>query len=501
MQTERRLVPLADGRDIDVLTVGADDGFPLVVHEETPSGLVPNSKIVGAAEERGLRVVMAARPGYEGSTPRPGRRVADVVGDMAQVLDALGAGQFVSIGFSGGGPHSLACAALLPAAAWRPPRSRASAPTASRAWTSWPGMGPENVEEFGLAVQGADALTPFLEKEAAALGSIEGEQIIASLGGLISGADAGVINGQFADDLARSLHGAIREGIAGWRDDDLAFAADWGLDLDAFAAPVAIWQGDQDLMVPFAHGQWLAARIPGARAHLEPGAGHLTMTVTAIGRILDDLLDLAGRAPRLDAWPARFRVLAVFILRSRVLGITAVRVRSVPRGKIAMGRGFFARKTGFLAIVTALALPGGVAAIAARLRRQLHVRTGRDRPANAGRSRVGRGRPFRSRRHLADRGPRRSPRRPRLRPHPRPRRSWQCPRRWWTECPGSTSASLIRRRSSSSSRRPRRRRTARGRGRARRRRGRLPAQERRPHRLAAGRRGRVQVRVRQGHRG
>src|ERR1700733_2001926 len=277
MQTERRLVPLADGRDLDVLTVGADDGFPLVVHEGTPSGLVPNGKIVGAAEERGLRVVMAARPGYEGSPPRPARRVADVVGDMAQVLDALGAGQFVSIGFSGGGPHSLACAALLPG------RCLAAASVA--------GVGPSGV-------RGADALTPFLEKEAAALGSIEGEQIIASLGGLISGADAGVINGEFADDLARSLRGAVREGIAGWRDDDLAFAADWGFSLDEFAAPVAIWQGDQDMMVPFAHGRWLAARIPGARAHLEPGAGHLTMTVTAIGRILEDLLDLAGRPRR-----------------------------------------------------------------------------------------------------------------------------------------------------------------------------------------------------------
>src|SRR5580692_7883973 len=271
MQTERRLVSLADGRDLDVLTVGPEDGFPLVVHEGTPGGLVPNGKIVRAAEERGLRVVMTARPGYEGSTPQPGRRVADVVGDVAQVLDALGAGQFVSIGFSGVGPYGVEGLDFLA------------------------GMGPENVEEFGLAVRGADALTPFLEKEAAALGSIEGEQIIESLGGLISGADAGVINGEFADDLARSMRGAIREGIAGWRDDDLAFAADWGFSLDAFAAPVAIWQGDQDMMVPFAHGQWLSARIQGARAHLEPGAGHLTMTVTAIDRILDDLLGLAGR--------------------------------------------------------------------------------------------------------------------------------------------------------------------------------------------------------------
>src|ERR1700722_11098785 len=263
MQTERRVVPLAHGRVIDVLTVGADDGFPLVVHEGTPSGLVPNGKIVGAAEERGLRVVMTARPGYEGPTPRPGRRGADVADATAQLLAALGAGQFVSIGFSGGGPHSLACTALLPGRCLAAASVAGVGPYGVEGLDFLAGMGPENVEEFGLAVQGADALTPFLEKEAAALGSIDGEQIVESLGGLISGADAGVINGEFADDLARSLHGAVREGIAGWRDDDLAFAADWGFDLGAFAAPVAIWQGDQDLMVPFAHGQRLARRVSG----------------------------------------------------------------------------------------------------------------------------------------------------------------------------------------------------------------------------------------------
>jgi len=104
-----------------------------------------------------------------------------------------------------------------------------------------------------------------------------------------------VLTGEFAADLAKGLSGAVRNGIAGWRDDDLAFAAEWGFPLDALRGRAAIWQGDQDNMVPFTHGQWLAAHVPGARAHLEPGAGHLTMTVTAIDRILDDLLDLAGR--------------------------------------------------------------------------------------------------------------------------------------------------------------------------------------------------------------
>ncbi len=114
MQSERRVLKTADGREIDYLTAGPADGLPLVVHEGTPMGLVLNTRLANAAAERGLRVVQAARPGYEGSTARPGRTVADVVPDTTALLGALGADAFVSIGFSGGGPHSLACAALAP---------------------------------------------------------------------------------------------------------------------------------------------------------------------------------------------------------------------------------------------------------------------------------------------------------------------------------------------------------------------------------------------------
>ena len=295
MQAKRQLIPMPDGRDIDVLTTGPEDGFPLVIHEGTPAGLVVDSNTAAEAAQRGLRYVVAARPGYEGSTPRPGRRVADVAADVAAVLDALGVGEFVSMGMSGGGPHTLACAALLPGRCLAAASIAGVAPYKADGLDFLAGMGPENVTEFTLTLEGADALTPYLEKEAEPLRQITGEQITAALGGVISGADAGVITGEFADELAASTRAALREGVAGWRDDDLAFAADWGFSLDALAGRVAVWQGDQDLMVPFAHGQWLAAHIPGARVHLEPGAGHLTMVATAIGRILDDLLDLAGR--------------------------------------------------------------------------------------------------------------------------------------------------------------------------------------------------------------
>ena len=117
-------------------------------------------------------------------------------------------------------------------------------------------------------------------------------------------ADQAALTGEFADYVAAALRASMNTGIVGWRDDDLAFVKDWGFSLDPAldprgtpAAPVAIWQGDQDKMVPFAHGQWLAANIPGARAHLIPGEGHLSLTVSSLGRILDDLLDLAGQNP------------------------------------------------------------------------------------------------------------------------------------------------------------------------------------------------------------
>ena len=294
MLTQRRLIPLPDSREIDVLTTGPEDGFPLVVHGGTPGGLVVDTKIAAAATERGLRLVLTARPGYEGSTPRPGRRVRDVAADVAGVLDVLGASAFVSIGMSGGGPHSLACAALLPGRCLAAASVAGVGPYLADGLDFLAGMGAENVTEFGLAVRGAEALTPYLEKEAVALRQVTGEQVAAAFGGLISTADAGVLTGEFAAELAASLRAAVREGVAGWRDDDLAFAADWGFSLDTLAGRAAIWQGDQDRMVPYAHGQWLAAHTPGARVHLEPGAGHLTMIVTAIDRILDDLLDMAG---------------------------------------------------------------------------------------------------------------------------------------------------------------------------------------------------------------
>jgi pimeloyl-ACP methyl ester carboxylesterase len=311
MDTERRSVTRPDGRYVDFLVAGPPDGLPLVLHEGTPIGLVLHPPTVQAARIRGLRVILAARPGYEGSTPRPGRRVVDVAEDTAAVLDDLGADTFVTVGWSGGGPHALACAAALPGRCLAAASIAGVAPYAAKGLDWLAGMGPENVAEFGAARRGEAALTEFLDQEAVMIGALTGESVAKSLGGLVIEADRAVLTGDFADYVAAGLRAALNSGIAGWRDDDLAFTRDWGFSLGwespsggespspgpGQPAPVAVWQGDQDRMVPFAHGQWLAANITGARAHLMPGDGHLSMTVSAFDRILDDLLNLAALTP------------------------------------------------------------------------------------------------------------------------------------------------------------------------------------------------------------
>ena len=297
MTADTFTVYLADGRRLEVLAAGPDDGLPLVMHNGTPIGLVAYAPMVDAAARRGLRLVMCARPGYGDSTALPGRRVADVTGDVAAVLDELGAPRFVTVGSSGGGPHALACAARLPARCLAAATMAGVEPFTAEGLDWLDGMGAENVEEIGAATAGEAQLTSYLEAEAASLATITGPEVADGLGDLISAADKAAATGEFADYLAASFRAAVRTGIAGWRDDDLAFASDWGFTMaEAGAgAPVAVWQGDQDMMVPWAHGNWLAVHIPGAVAHLLPGEGHLTLGITSFGAILDDLLAMADR--------------------------------------------------------------------------------------------------------------------------------------------------------------------------------------------------------------
>lgn len=278
-----------DGRRLVARLEGPDEGDVVFVHTGTPEDGPLFSDFLEIGAERGLRHLSYSRPGYGDSDRLPGRRVADCAADVAAIADALGVESFFVLGWSGGGPHALATAALLPQ------RARAVATIASVApyraegldWLA--GMGEENLAEFGAAEAGEDALRAYLEGEVEDIDSLGGEEIHSALGDLISEADRSALTGELAEYLARAIREAVRNGIWGWFDDDMAFIHDWGFDLGSIEAPVAIWQGDDDRFVPFSHGVWLAGNVPGARSCLEPGEGHLSLAVSAYGRILDQL--------------------------------------------------------------------------------------------------------------------------------------------------------------------------------------------------------------------
>ena len=280
---------LPDGRVLETWISGPEDGLPFVFHHGTPGSAKPPRALERAVHAAGLRSIALSRPGYAKSTRQAGRTVADVVDDTAAVLASLEVESCLVAGWSGGGPHALACAARLPQV--RATLVIASVgPSGALDLDFLSGMGQDNIDEFGSAIDGEPTLRAYLDAQRPALLATTAEGVVESMGSLLPDVDRAVLTDEFGADMAESFGAALQVSVDGWLDDDLAFVSPWGFSLDEITGPVLLWQGDQDLMVPFAHGQWLAAHVPGVTAHLLPGEGHLSITVGAIDRMLDGLL-------------------------------------------------------------------------------------------------------------------------------------------------------------------------------------------------------------------
>jgi pimeloyl-ACP methyl ester carboxylesterase len=288
-------VGLEDGRVLEAVSEGDPAGTLVVFHHGSPGAAVPFPPFDRAAAERGIRLVTYSRPGFGGSTRREGRTVGDCAQDVVALADCLEAERLITLGWSGGGPHALACAALLPGRVVAAATIAGVAPYEAEGldWTA--GMGEGNRVEYPLAADDPEAHLEWMKPHAEAMAAITSDQIVAELRSLISDVDEASLTGEFGEWVASSFRAAFRTGLWGWRDDDLAFVRPWGFDLGAVEVPVSIWQGREDLMVPFTHGEWLAAHVRGAMARLRPEHGHLSLAVGAIGEILDDLLAAAGR--------------------------------------------------------------------------------------------------------------------------------------------------------------------------------------------------------------
>ncbi len=163
------------------------------------------------------------------------------------------------------------------------------APHAAESVNFVEGMSQENLDE-SLALRGEEAIRPRREAAAVGLRNTDATGLIEEMAALLPEIDRTVLTGEFGESMAAHMDAGLRGGVDGWVDDDLAFVAPWGFSVAEVAVPTFVWQGSEDLMVPFAHGQWLVAHVPGATARLQQGEGHLSIGVGALDRMFDDLM-------------------------------------------------------------------------------------------------------------------------------------------------------------------------------------------------------------------
>jgi pimeloyl-ACP methyl ester carboxylesterase len=273
---------LSDGRTLHVYDEGDPKGSAVVAHHGTPSCGRLYSTHIDDARARGIRLIGYDRPGYGASSAAPGRSVGDAAADVAELLDALGVERFATWGHSGGGPHALACAALLPQRCVAAATLASVAPYGVEGLDWLEGMGEANVRDFDALLAGPEALEPLLRRDQAELFSAGPDGLREAILTLLSPVDQAAFTPEVGEWIYSVMAEGTAERIDGFRDDNLACVNPWGFDPADIRVPVLLLQGVQDLMVPPGHGRWLAARIPGVEAEISDTEGHITLLTTRI---------------------------------------------------------------------------------------------------------------------------------------------------------------------------------------------------------------------------
>jgi pimeloyl-ACP methyl ester carboxylesterase len=287
----RHDVQAGDGRRLHVTEDGDPSGHPVLVQPGTPGGAEPLFRLwVEDANARGIRLIAYDRPGYGPSTPRGGRVIADAAGDVAAIADALGIDRLATWGTSGGGPHALACAALLPDRVTAAATLGSPAPYDADGLDWLAGQAGDNVAEHTTAARGAEPLRRMLAPARAGMLAAEPAQMRAGMAGLLHPLDAELFDDEVSTFLLRGTQHGLAEGLDGWVDDDRAFVTPWGFDPAAIEVPVLLMHGEHDRFIPVSHGRWLAGRIPTVDARISPDDAHLTLSIRRVPEVHEWLL-------------------------------------------------------------------------------------------------------------------------------------------------------------------------------------------------------------------
>jgi pimeloyl-ACP methyl ester carboxylesterase len=277
-----------DSRVLRVEIAGNRRGRPVVMHHGMPGSGHPYGPHVADATEHGICLIGYDRPGYGGSTAQHGRTVADCAADVSAIANALGFDRIGVWGHSGGGPHALACAARLPELVVGVVALASWAPYDAPGLDYFGGMGQANVDDIHLMLTDEARAREKAVEDRRQMLAVSVEDMVNMSPTLLSPVDAAAHTRELAEFLHHGFHEGLAPGVEGWWDDSAAQLRPWGFELESIRVPVQLWHGRHDRFVPYQHGEWLAARIPGVEAHLTEADGHVTI--------------IQRRIPEVHAW-------------------------------------------------------------------------------------------------------------------------------------------------------------------------------------------------------
>lgn len=281
-------IMLPDARTLAYAEYGPPNGPAIVYCHGFPSSRIEAQLLGPAIDALGARVIAPDRPGYGGSDPASNRSLADFAADVVILLDRLGVAQAAVLGVSGGGPYALALLALYPerfsraalVAALGPPEALAAVherlpPVIRRAWR---------------AAQRYPVLIP----------------VGASLGvGILRLRSRFELNAQFvspsdvivlADPEVRGLlrhsqREGLRQGGRGAVQDLALYMRPWGFRLATVRAPLTIWHGEADQLVPVDMAEHIATCVGHSRVRRLPGEGHYSLPIRYREAIMRSVLE------------------------------------------------------------------------------------------------------------------------------------------------------------------------------------------------------------------
>ncbi|GAA2944119.1 MULTISPECIES: alpha/beta fold hydrolase [Streptomycetaceae] len=286
----RSRVRVADGRHLMVERQGDPHGRPVFLLHGMPGsrlGPAPRGMVL---YQRKMQLIAYDRPGYGGSDRLAGRRVVDVVEDVRTIADSLGLEHFAVVGRSGGAPHALACAALMPDRVTRTAALVGLAPWDAEGLDWFDGMAASNVLAYSTAAADPDGLAESFISRSAEIRQ-DPVRLLDDLRRELTDSDRIVVNDAgIRTMLLANYREGLRTSAYGWIDDAIAFCRPWGFDPADITGPVMLWHGEKDVFSPVGHTRWLAGRIPDVTAVMEPTAAHFD-ALSVLPSVLNWLLD------------------------------------------------------------------------------------------------------------------------------------------------------------------------------------------------------------------